>query len=120
MQAVLVYRERITDSGNPTLDKTPFNGEYYMLSLIAAELKRNFGVNLSIDKVHTESWIFKKSWNLPSNFPDLEKVWKMEKKSGKMVNDGLEFFFKATTSALEVNLFRFVQILFIQINPYVL
>ena len=61
----------------------------------------------------------KKSWSLPSNFPDLEKVWKMEKKSGKMVNDGLEFFFKATTSALEVNLFRFVQILFIQINPYV-
>ena len=55
MQSVLVYRERITDSGNPTLDKTPFNGEYYILSLIAAELKRNFGVNLSIDKVHAES-----------------------------------------------------------------
>ena len=29
----------------------------------------------------------------------------MEKKSGEMVNDGLEFF-KVTTSALEVNLFR--------------
>ena len=44
----------------------------------------------------------------------------MEKKSGEMVNDGLEFFFfKATTSALEVNSFRFVQMLFIQINPYV-
>ena len=29
----------------------------------------------------------------------------MEKKSGEVVNDGLEFF-KVTTSALEVNLFR--------------
>ena len=54
MQVVLVHRECITDSGNPTLDKTPINGEY-MLSLIAAELKRNFGANLSIDRVRTES-----------------------------------------------------------------
>ena len=38
----------------------------------------------------------KKSWNLLSNFPDLEKVWKMEIaeiKSGKMVKS-LEFFSK--------------------------
>ena len=27
----------------------------------------------------------KKSWNLQSNFPELEKVWKIEVKSGKMV-----------------------------------
>ena len=27
----------------------------------------------------------KKSWNLHSNFPELEKVWKIEVKSGKMV-----------------------------------
>ena len=54
MQVVLVHRECITDSGNPTLDKTPINGEY-MLSLIAAELKRNFVVNISIDRVRTES-----------------------------------------------------------------
>ena len=27
----------------------------------------------------------KKSWNLHSNFPELEKVWKKEVKSGKMV-----------------------------------
>ena len=32
----------------------------------------------------------KKSWNLPSNFPDLEKVWKIEIKSWKMVKS-LEF-----------------------------
>ena len=42
----------------------------------------------------------KKSWNLSSNFSDLEKVWKMEVKSGKMVKS-LDFFFKATTSATE-------------------
>ena len=42
----------------------------------------------------------KKSWNLSSNFSDLEKVWKMELKSGKMVKS-LDFFFKATTSASE-------------------
>ena len=38
--------------------------------------------------------VLKKSSHLPSNFPDLEKVWKMEIKSGKML------FFKATASAL--------------------
>ena len=31
----------------------------------------------------------------------------------------LRFFFKATASALEVNLCPFIQILFLQINPYV-
>ena len=40
----------------------------------------------------------KKSWNLPCNFLDLEKVWKIEIKSGK----NSKFFFKATTSALQV------------------
>ena len=33
----------------------------------------------------------KKFWNLSSNFPELEKVWKMEIKSGKMVKS--VFFF---------------------------
>ena len=37
----------------------------------------------------------KKSWNLSSNFLDLEKVWKIEMKSTK-----IEFLFKATTKAL--------------------
>ena len=32
------------------------------------------------------------SWNLPSNFPDLKKVLKIEVKSGKLVTS-LEFFF---------------------------
>ena len=36
----------------------------------------------------------KKSWNLPSSFLNLEKVWKMEIKSGKMVKS-LEFFFQS-------------------------
>jgi len=43
----------------------------------------------------------KKSWNLPSNFLDLEKVWKIEIKSGKMVKNFLE----GTKSALQVNFF---------------
>ena len=42
----------------------------------------------------------KKSWNLPNNFPDLKKVWKIKTKSGKMVQILEFFFFKATTSAI--------------------
>ena len=34
----------------------------------------------------------KKPWNLPSNFPDLEKVWKIERKPGETVKS-LKFFF---------------------------
>ena len=49
---------------------------------------------------------FKKAWNLPSNFPDLEEVWKVETKSGKMVNS-LEFF-----SKLQEVLFSEVFVLF--------
>ena len=33
----------------------------------------------------------KKSWNLPRNFSDLEKVWKMEIKSGKVVKKSIFF-----------------------------
>ena len=46
----------------------------------------------------------KKSWNLLSNFPDMEKVWKMEIKSGKIVKS-LEFFSKLRQ--LLYNLFWF-------------
>ena len=45
-------------------------------------------------KVHQGSYsleFLKKSWNLPSNFSDQEKVWKMEIKSGKIVRS-LNFF----------------------------
>ena len=41
----------------------------------------------------------KKSWNLSSNFPEMEIVWKIEIKCAKIVKS-LEFFLKATTSAL--------------------
>ena len=64
----------------------------------------------------------KKSWNLHSYFPELEKVWKKEVKSGKMVififirgillNQSFFFFFKAPTIALQVIFYRFDQILF--------
>ena len=57
---------------------------------------------------------------MPSNFPELEKVWKIEVTSGKMVifirgillNQRCFFFFKAPTSALQVIFYRFGQILF--------
>ena len=46
----------------------------------------------------------KKSWNLPSNFPDLEKVLKIEIKCKKKMVKRLEcFFLKATTSVLQVD-----------------
>ena len=51
----------------------------------------------------------KKTSNLPSNFPDLEKVWKIEIKSGKMIKS-LEFFPQSYTSALQVKFFCFGQI----------
>ena len=44
----------------------------------------------------------KKSWNLPQNFPDLEKVWKIEIKSWKNYK---ESFLKVTVSALQVKFF---------------
>ena len=43
----------------------------------------------------------KKSWNLPCNFLDLEKVWKIEIKSSKKI----KIFFQATTSALQLKFF---------------
>ena len=48
--------------------------------------------------------LLKKSWNLPCNFSNPEKVWEMVK--------SLQVFFKATTSGLDVILNRFGQILF--------
>ena len=53
----------------------------------------------------------KKSWNLPSNFPDVEKsLENREIKSTKMVKS-LEFFFKGTASALQ-KIFFFLPNLF--------
>jgi len=59
----------------------------------------------------------KKSWNLPSNFPDLEKVWKIEIKSRKSGKKSWVFFFKATTRALPKNIFHFVKSFWIL--PYI-
>ena len=64
-----------------------------------------FPVFVCTHELHVRQWwedtgfvqsleVLKKSWHFPSYFPDLEKVWKMEIKSGKML------FFKATASAL--------------------
>ena len=55
---------------------------------------------------------WKKSWNLPSNFPDLKKVWKIKMKSGKMVQI-LDFFFSKLRQVLYTwFFFRFGRILF--------
>ena len=48
-------------------------------------------------------------WNLPSNFPDLEKVWKLEIKCGKMVKS-LEFFLKRHQVLYKWNFVHFGQI----------
>ena len=55
----------------------------------------------------------KKSWKMSSNFPGLEKVWKIKHKSGKMVKS-LEFFFSKLRLADFVCfiIFCFGQILF--------
>ena len=46
-------------------------------------------------------------------FADMEKVWKVERKSAKMVKSLVFYFFKAATSALKGKFsFRFGQILF--------
>ena len=53
------------------------------------------------------------SWNLPSNFPNLEKVWKIEVKSWKNGKKSWFFFWKVTTSASQEKFFSHVcQILF--------
>ena len=55
-----------------------------------------FPVFVCTHELHVRQWwedtgfvqsleVLKKSWHLPSSFPDLEKVWKMEIKSGKML-----------------------------------
>ena len=53
----------------------------------------------------------KKSWSLPSNFPDLENVWKIETKFGKMVKS-LDFFFQSYNKCFIRVFLRFGQILF--------
>ena len=46
-------------------------------------------------------------------FADMEKVWKVERRSGKMVKSLVLYFFKPATSALKGKFsFRFGQILF--------
>ena len=60
--------------------------------------------------VCTESWILKKRLEICSNFPDLEKVWKMEIKSGKMLKS-LVFFSKLEQVLYNWIFFHFGQIL---------
>ena len=65
-----------------------------------------------IIRARTESWILENSWNSPGNFPDLEKVWKIEVKSWKNGKRSWVFL-KGTTSASQVKFFLCVgQILF--------
>ena len=51
--------------------------------------------------------------NLPCNFPDQEKAWKMEIKSGKMVKS-LEFYFQSHNKSFISVMFFF----FVSVQPY--
>ena len=51
----------------------------------------------------------KNSWNVPSNFSDLEKVWKIEMKSWKMIKSLKGFFLKAPSGAFQVKFFCLVK-----------
>ena len=77
------------------------------------------GISLWLALTFIQSLGFlKKSWNLPSDFLDLKKVWKIEMKSGKIIKSPKFFFvFKATTRALEVKLFQFVLVKSWSISP---
>ena len=61
------------------------------LSRKVAFVKRIDCTYRSYHRVRTESWVLKKSWNLSSYFPDLEKVWK--RLSLEKMIKSLEFFF---------------------------
>ena len=60
----------------------------------------------------------KKSWNLLSNFPDLEKVWKIEIKSGKNGKKSYVFFIQSYTKCFVSEFISFWSDL-IQSRPYV-
>ena len=55
---------------------------------------------------------------MSSSFPGLEKVWKIEHKSGKMVKSLEFFFFKATTSRLCMFYYSLFWSNLIQFYPY--
>ena len=84
-----------------------------LLSYIASQgLERNDAqdsdfTNLSMYTGFVQSLEFlKKSWNLPSNFSDLEKVWEVELKSWKNGKKSLRFFkVTCTLSALQMRCF---------------
>ena len=76
-----------------------------------------FPVFVCTHELHIRQWwedtgfvqsleVLEKSWHLPNNFPDLQKVWKMEIKSGKML------FWKLQQVLYKWNYRRFGQILF--------
>ena len=69
---------------------------YKWLNIIfVRDLRYSFmGVELLLTGFVQSLEFLKKCWNLPNNFPELEKVWKMETKSGK--KESLESFFKKT------------------------
>ena len=58
----------------------------------------------------------KKPWNLPSNFLDLEKVWKIERKSGDMVKV-LSFFFQSYNKCFLSDFIFFVLVKSYSISP---
>ena len=83
-------------SGCGNHEDTKFRNKHTLSTLGFAMYRPGFEKSLEFLK--------KKSWNLPRNFSDLEKVWKMEIKSGKVVKKSI-FFSKL--QQLAVFFFRF-------------
>ena len=66
---------------------------------------------IACSRVCTKCWILEKVLKFAQRFPGLEKVWKMEITSGKMVKS-VEFFFESYNECFTLNFFfRFGQIL---------
>ena len=92
----------------------------YLASLNSVKWSRIFAeveLWMTVSKLKTAGFVqslgfLKKSRNLPSNFPDLGKVWKIEVKSWLNGKKSWVFFESRTKSPSEVKSFLFYQILF--------
>ena len=96
----------------------------YLASLNSVKWSRIFAeveLWMTVSKLKTVGFVqslefLKKSWNLPSNFPDLGKVWKIEVKSWKNGKKSWVFL-KAVQQILQKWIFFFVLVKSYSISP---
>ena len=119
-QRILSSKRRILRSPMPYEDPVSVKGPITITITSPAPLdraslfyinRRDWGGVQRLNEAQWTSWnavstgflksleFLKQSWNLPSNFQDLKKVWKMEIKSGKMIKKVLSFFARTFVSA---------------------